>query len=117
MLRIDSTVTVAPIHEPSDSTLLWDSVRVLVRLLQRAEELAQGLTPIAYRNHRRLAKRRMRAIRYTRGADKKAALYRDLIAATRNSLSYVEHARARLLAVGPFRGWEQWQAQWQHYRP
>ena len=27
MLRIDSTVTDAPIHVPSDSTLLWDSVR------------------------------------------------------------------------------------------
>lgn len=117
MLRIDSTVTDAPMHAPSDSTLLWDSVRVLVRLLQWAQELAQGLTQIEYRNHRRVAKRRMRAIHYTRGADKKAALYRDLIAVTRNSLSYVEDASARLLAVGPCMGWEQWQAQWQHYRP
>jgi IS5 family transposase len=72
---------------------------------------------IEYRNHRRLAKRRMRAIRYTRGADKKAVLYRDLIAVTRNSLSYVEDASARLLAVGPCMGWEQWLAQRQHYRP
>jgi transposase, IS5 family len=119
MLRIDSTVIAAPIHAPSDSTLLWDSVRVLVRLLRQAEELAQGLRPIEYRNHRRLAKRRMRAIRYTRGADKKAALYRDLMTATRNSLSYVEHASRRLLALEPFQpmGCEQWQAQWQHYRP
>ena len=31
MLRIDSTVTESMIHEPSDSSLLWDSVRVLVR--------------------------------------------------------------------------------------
>ena len=31
MLRIDSTVTDAPIHAPSDSSLLWDSVRVLTR--------------------------------------------------------------------------------------
>lgn len=27
--RIDSTVTEAPIHEPSDSRLMWDGVRVL----------------------------------------------------------------------------------------
>ena len=119
MLRIDSTVTDTPIHAPSDSTLLWDSVRVLVRLLQRAEELTQGLTQIEYRNHRRLAKRRMRAIRYTRGQDKKAALYRDLMTATRNSLSYVAHASRQLLALEPFQpmGCEQWHAQWQHYRP
>ena len=30
VIRIDSTVTETPIHEPSDSTLLWDSLRVLV---------------------------------------------------------------------------------------
>ena len=72
MLRIDSTVTDSPIHAPSDSTLLWDSVRVLVRLLQGAETIAEGIVPIAYRNHQRVAKKRTRAIRYTRGKDKKA---------------------------------------------
>ncbi len=87
MLRIDSTVIHAPIHAPSDSTLLWDSVRTLVRLLQRAEQLAGDTTVIEYRNHRRLAKKRMRAIVYTRGQDKKARLYRDLIVVTRKSLS------------------------------
>lgn len=119
MLRIDSTVTDTPIHEPSDSTLLWDSVRVLVHLLQWAQELAGDRTTIEYRNHRRLAKRRMRAIRYTRGQDKKAALYRDLIAVTRHSLSYVAGADCRLQAlrsVGPIE-WQAWQVQWQHYRP
>lgn len=119
MLRIDSTVIDAPIHAPCDSTLLWDSVRVLVRLLQRAEELVQGFSRIEYRNHQRVAKKRMRAIRYTRGADKKAALYRDLIEVTRNSLRYVEHASAQLQAVASFQSVDfgPWQAQWQHYRP
>jgi len=119
MLRIDSTVTEAPIHEPSDSTLLWDSVRVLVRLLRQAEELAAGVTVIAYRNHQRLAKRRMRAIRYTRGQDQKAALYRDLLAVTRNSLGYVEDAATRLRAVLPYDplGCARWQSQWRHYQP
>ncbi|MGB5198411.1 MAG: ISNCY family transposase, partial [Sedimenticolaceae bacterium] len=65
MLRIDSTVTDSPIHAPSDSTLLRDSVRVLVRLLQGAETIAEGIVTIAYRNHRRVAKKRTRAIRYT----------------------------------------------------
>jgi IS5 family transposase len=118
MLRIDSTVTDAPIHEPSDSTLLWDSVRVLVRLLKRAEELSQGVTMIEYCNHQRVAKRRARAICYTRGQDKKARLYRDLIEVTRKSLGYVEDARIKLEAVRPFKpmACEMWQSQFNHYR-
>ncbi|MBE9547872.1 MAG: transposase [Proteobacteria bacterium] len=55
MLRIDSTVTATPIHEPSDSSLLWDSVRTLVRLLRQAEELVSGITVIEYRNHQRVS--------------------------------------------------------------
>ena len=119
MLRIDSTVTESPIHAPSDSTLLWDSVRVLVRLLKRAEELAEGVTTIDYRNHQRLAKKRTRAIRYTRGQDKKAALYRDLITATQNSLDYVEQADIKLLEVMLFdpMAYALWQAQFNHYKP
>ena len=34
MVRIDSTVTAALMHEPSDSALLWDAVRVMTRLLR-----------------------------------------------------------------------------------
>src|SRR3954466_3485048 len=36
MVRIDSTVTEALMHEPSDSSLLWDAVRVMTRLLEQA---------------------------------------------------------------------------------
>ena len=118
MLRIDSTVTDTPIHEPSDSSLLWDSVRILVRLLQQAEQLASGTTVIEYRNHRRVAKKRMRAIVYTRGQDKKARLYRDLVAVTRKSLSYVEAASLRLVTVELIQplACAAWQSQWRHYR-
>jgi len=119
MLRIDSTVIESPIHAPTDSTLLWDSVRVLVRLLKRAEALAEGITTIDYRNHQRVAKKRTRAIRYTRGQDKRAPLYRDLIEATRKSLDYVEQASIKLLAVMPFdpMACAQWQSQLSHYKP
>ena len=119
MLRIDSTVTDSPIHDPIDSTLLWDSVRVLVRLLKSAEELAEGVITIEYRNHQRVAKKRMRAIRYTRGQEKKAALYRDLIEVTRISLGYAEEVAIKLLAVMPYDApsCEMWQAQFSHYKP
>jgi IS5 family transposase len=42
VVRVDSTVTAALIHEPSDSSLLWDAVRVMVRLLQQAEALGSA---------------------------------------------------------------------------
>src|SRR5213075_1388961 len=38
-VRIDSTVTAALMHEPSDSALLWDAVRVMTRLLRQAMAL------------------------------------------------------------------------------
>src|SRR6267142_2437735 len=68
-------VNQALMHEPSDSTLLWDAVRVMTRLLGRAEELP-GAPAIRWRDRRRLAKKRARAIEYSRGQDKKRQLYR-----------------------------------------
>ena len=80
-VRIDSTVTETDIHAPTDSSLLWDGVRVMVRLLEAAQSMS-GTAEIEFCNHRRRAKKRARAIIYTRGKDKKAALYRDLIKVT-----------------------------------
>ena len=119
MLRIDSTVTDAPIHEPSDSTLLWDAVRTLIRLLKAAEVLAGGVIKIAYRNHQRVAKKRMRAIQYTRGMDKKARLYRDLIEVTENSLRYVDEANRKLMnsGCGASLAHEGWWAEVMHFKP
>jgi len=82
MVRIDSTVTQALMHAPTDSSLLWDAVRVMVRLLAQASTLP-GAPAIAWRNHRRLAKTRALAIQHSHGKDQKAKLYRDLIAAAR----------------------------------
>src|SRR5215472_9945447 len=38
-VRIDSTVTAALMHAPSDSALLWDAVHVMSRLLRQAAGL------------------------------------------------------------------------------
>jgi len=67
--RIDSTVIDSPVHPPSDSSLLLDSVRVMVRLLTAGQALP-GAPALDWHNHRRRAKKRARAIRYTRGQDK-----------------------------------------------
>ncbi len=61
VVRLDSTATAAPIHEPSDSSLLWDAVRVTVRLLKQADALV-GDASLAWRDRRRALKKRARRI-------------------------------------------------------
>ena len=116
VVRVDSTVTDAPIHAPSDSTLLWDGVRTVVRLLQQAQALA-GAVKWHWHDHRRVAKKRMRAIDYTRGAKSKAKLYADLIKVTRRTLGYLEAVDRTLAgcAVPTVALWG-WRAEVAHYR-
>jgi IS5 family transposase len=99
-IRIDSTVTDALMHEPTDSRLLVDAVRVMVRLLRRAITLPGG-NAVRWRNHQRLAKRRGLAIQYSRGKERKAALYRDLIAVTETSVAAVQRAGLCLKDMSP----------------
>jgi IS5 family transposase len=97
-VRLDSTVTAALMHEPSDSSLLWDAVRMMVRLLKAAEPWLGGDARL-WRDHRRAAKKRWRGIGYTRSQPKRVQLYRELIAITRASLAYLRQAAARLGAA------------------
>ena len=114
-VRLDSTVTEALMHEPSDSTLLWDAVRVITRLLDRAEELPEAPT-LHWRDRRRLAKQRARAIEYSRGQDKKRRLYRDLIVATQASRAELQ-AVAAGLAETAAPAVARWRAEVDHYLP
>ena len=53
-VRIDSAVAAPLMHEPSDSALLWDAVRVMSRLLRQAAKLP-GALAICWHDRRRLA--------------------------------------------------------------
>ena len=78
-LRMDATVTESHITEPSDSRLRFDAVRVMIRLLYKAQ---QRLGPsIVFRNRQRLAKRRHRGISTVHTALERAKLYKDLLVA------------------------------------
>jgi transposase, IS5 family len=114
-VRIDSTVTQALMHAPSDSSLLWDAVRVMVRLLEQASTMP-GTPTIMWRNHRRLAKKRALAIQYSRGKVQRAKLYRELIAATRSTVTALQRA-AQLLAACASIAAELWRGQLRHYLP
>ena len=115
VVRIDSTVTQALMHKPSDSSLLWDGVRVMTRLLEQASTFP-GAPAIVWRNHRRLAKKRALAIQYSRGKARKAKLYRDLIAATRATVAALQQAAQRLTACASIAA-ELWRCQLRYYLP
>ena len=55
-LRVDTTVVETNIHHPTDSTLLWDSVRTITRLVDDLDEkIPQGVKDFT---HRTLSARR-----------------------------------------------------------
>jgi len=89
-VRIDCTVVESNIHEPTDSSLLWDSVRVLTRLLYRAKE-DFGLR-ISFQDHTRRAKRRLLGIMNSRSKKDRKSKYGDLIKVTNKSIGYAQSA-------------------------
>ena len=87
-VRIDSTVVESNIHSPSDSTLLWDSVRVLTVLLIRAKEVCPH---IVFQDHTRRAKRRMLGIQHAKNKKQRYNNYLDLLKVTRKAVGYAQH--------------------------
>jgi len=90
-VRIDCTVVESNIHKPFDSTLLWDSVRVLTRLLTTAKEKFPR-SGILFTDHTRRAKRRMIGIQYANGEKQRYRYYCDLLKVTHKSVGYSQKA-------------------------
>lgn len=113
-IRFDATVVETHILSPSDSRLLFDGVRVMVRLLTEARRHL-GCQRIVFHSHRRVAKRRHRAIGSARGAERRAELYVDLLAAVDNTLGYLDVARSFVSRSSAF--WASaWVVEADHYR-
>lgn len=89
--RIDCTVIESNIHEPTDSNLLWDSVRVLTRILHQANEKLD-LTRLSFNDHKRRAKRRAMGILNAKSKKDRTALYKDLLKVTRKTVGYSQTA-------------------------
>ena len=106
-LRVDTTVVQTDIHYPTDATLLWDSVRVLSRLLGRLRKLL-GRRIEGFRNRTRAARRRMQALQRMSARQRlgqQTAKYRQLIdiaeevvACARSALAHLHDAPRK----GPF---------------
>jgi transposase, IS5 family len=83
------------IHHPTDSRLLWDSVRVLTRLGRRLVEKVGQPRP-AFPNHTRAARRRMQAIERMSAKqrqEQQVPKYRELL---RLTAEVVQNARQLL---------------------
>jgi IS5 family transposase len=84
-LRTDSTGVETDIHHPTDSTLLWDTVRVISRLVGHLDKLLpRGVR--GFTNHRRSARRRMQEIQRLSAQQRHDPLvpkYRQLIRVSR----------------------------------
>lgn len=89
-VRIDSTVVETNIHAPTDSSLLYDGVRVLSRLLGEARDLS-GFT--LWSDHTKRAKRRMLAVQNARTVAKRDEAYRDLLKVSEKTAGYAEAAQ------------------------
>lgn len=96
-VRTDSTVVESHILYPNDSTLLWDSVRVLARLMGRAQEKLG----IGFVDHTRRAKRRMLNITHAKRRNVRRQLYRDLVKVTKKTVGQAESTTTALADVEP----------------
>ncbi len=91
-VRTDCLVVESNIHHPTDSSLLWDCVRVLARIMKRA----QAAFGFEFVSHRLRAKRRALEIVNAKSADERKPLYRDLLAITEHMLEQAEDTAVKL---------------------
>jgi IS5 family transposase len=96
-LRVDTTVVQTDIHHPTDSTLLWDVVRVVTRLVLRLRKAVQKRVQ-GFHNRSRAARRRMQEIqrmtpqeRHERQTEK----YRELIDVTEEVVNSAQQVVAQ----------------------
>jgi IS5 family transposase len=89
-VRIDCTCVESNIHHPTDSSLLWDAVRVLTRLMEQC--CSSGVRIPGFHNHSRVAKRRMMAII-------NAMAYADLLKTTGKVIGYAKRTIETIKAV------------------
>lgn len=88
-LRVDTTVVESDIHWPTDATLLWDTVRVLTRLIGQLKEIVPAGLP-RFSDRKRSARRRMQRLQRMSSAQRQhqqVPVYRELLTITHQVLS------------------------------
>ena len=105
-LRVDTTVVETDIHHPTDSTLLWDAVRVLTRLVRQLHDVVPAGVG-AFTNRTRSARRRMRELQRMTAMERhtqQVPTYRALIRITEQVAADARAVIARVrVPMGPRR--------------
>ena len=87
--RVDCTVVGSPIHYPTDSSLLFDVVRVVARLMSKAKSHCSS---VVFSDRTRRAKRRSFDVGYAKKTKTRRIAYRDLVDVTIETLEFVANA-------------------------
>jgi IS5 family transposase len=90
-VRIDSTVVESNIHDPSDSTLLWDGIRVITRWLEEGHALAPR-PDYRYCDHCRVVKKRLMVILNAKKEEDRISAYRDMTHYAGKVVGYAKEA-------------------------
>ena len=108
MHYLAGSVVQTDIHHPTDSTLLWDVVRVVTRLVGRLKKAVQKRVR-GFHNRKRVARRRMQEIqrmKSTERHERQTKKYRELIGVTeevvtgaRKVVEQTKKARSKDLAA------------------
>ena len=115
-VRIDSTVVATNVHEPSDSSLLCDGIRMLTRQMAKAKQSLK-VPGIRFTDHRKAARSLARQVFYTRGFVRKKPLYEVLLGYSNQVLKESDEAWVlveRMREEGP--EYAQWAWQVSHIR-
>jgi IS5 family transposase len=96
--RIDCTVVCSNIHKPKDSSLLWDCVRVLTRMLDRINGRFDELH-VSFSDHTKRAKRRMLGVMNAKNKKTRKKQYQDLLTVTQKTLNYAQNAVSLLETI------------------
>lgn len=102
-LRIDTTVVETDIHWPTDATLLWDTVRVLTRLIGQLRTIAPKRVP-KFANRKRAARRRMQKLQRMTAAQRETqqvSTYKELLAITQEVLTNAHRTLKATAQYGP----------------
>jgi len=102
-LRIDTTVVETDIHWPTDAALLWDTVRVLTRLIARLRDIVPKGVP-RFPSRKRAARKRMQKLQRMTASQRETqqvSTYKQLLAITQEVLT---NARRTLAATARSRG-------------
>ena len=87
-LRVDTTVVQTDIHYPTDSSLLWDTVRVTTRLVKKLGQLLPDVTQGFHSRTRRARRRKLEIDRMEKSVRPRRMkrTYRDLVKVTQETV-------------------------------